>query len=347
VKAAVLHRTGGPDVFSIEDVPVPWVGDEEALVEVAACGVSFRDVVERNGTYRRDVSFPVIIGLEISGTVRAVGPRVRDLSVGDRVCSKAFSSCGQCRYCRTARETTCLKRRPVRGGYAEFAALPEDALVRFPASIPFEFACSLGPAAGVALNAVRDVARVTIGETVLVTGATGGVGWPAVQLAKLAGANVLAITRSVEKKTSLVRESGADEVVIARAGDDFSKDVRRLTDGLGADVVIDNVGSRVFNACFDSLALHGRYAMVGQLSGEEVAINPARIFFKRAQLLGVGSVSRVQLEDVIALTAAGKLKPKISAVLPLEDIDKAHAMVEAGEQVGRVIVIPNRTKNGE
>jgi acryloyl-coenzyme A reductase len=346
VKAAVLHRTGGPDVFSIEDVPVPSVGDEEALVEVAACGVSFRDVVERNGTYRRDVSFPVIIGLEISGTVRAVGPQVRDLSVGDRVCSKAFSSCGQCRYCRTSRETTCLKRRPVRGGYAEFAALPEDALVRFPTSIPFEFACSLGPAAGVALNAVRDVARVTIGETVLVTGATGGVGWPAVQLAKLAGANVLAITRSVEK-TPLVRESGADEIVIARAGDDFSKDVRRLTDGLGADVVIDNVGSRVFNACFDSLALHGRYAMVGQLSGEDVAINPARIFFKRAQLLGVGSVSRVQLEDVIALTAAGKLKPKISAVLPLEDIDKAHAMVEAGEQVGRVIVIPKRTKNGE
>jgi acryloyl-coenzyme A reductase len=100
----------------------------------------------------------------------------------------------------------------------------------------------------------------------------------------------------------------------------------------------------VFNACFDSLALHGRYAMVGQLFGEDVAINPARIFFKRAQLLGVGSVSRLQLEDVIALTAAGKLKPKISAVLPLEDIGKAHAMVEAGEQVGRVIVLPKRTR---
>ena len=339
MRAAVLRAPGPPEAFVLEEVPRPVPRGDEVLVKVEACGVSSRDVVERKGIYRRDVSFPLIIGLEIAGVVTEIGAQARALSVGDRVCSKAFSSCGDCRYCRTGRESTCRRRRPVRGGYGEYTALPEDALVRFPEEIPFEEACSLGPAAGVALNAVRDVARVQAGETVLVTGATGGVGLPAVQLTRLAGARVLAVTRSGEKQAFLV-EAGADEVIVAAEGEDFSQAVRALTRDEGADVVIDTVGSRVFGAGFDSLALHGRYAFVGQLHGEEIAINPARIFFKRAQLLGVGSVSRAQLEDVVRLVADGRLKPKVGKVLPLERIAEAHRLVEKAAVLGRVVVKP-------
>jgi NADPH:quinone reductase-like Zn-dependent oxidoreductase len=337
--AAVLHEPGPPEAFSLEEVPVPAVGEDDVLVKVKACGVSFRDVVERNGTYRRDVSYPLIIGLEIAGVVEAVGAGVSALKRGDRVCSKAFSSCGDCRYCRTGRETTCLKRQPVRGGYAEYVALPQDAWVRFPESLDFEAACTLGPGAGVALNAVRDTAKVQLGETVLVTGATGGVGLPTVQLAKLGGARVIALTRSEDKAAALIT-AGADEVVTAAAGEDFSKAVRALTDGEGVDAVIDNVGSRVFDAAFNSLALHGRYAFVGQLFGEEISINPARIFFKRAQLLGVGSVSRAQLADVIGLAAAGKLKPLVGKILPLSEVAAAHRLVEASAVLGRVVLVP-------
>jgi len=292
--AAVLHRPGPPDVFSLEEIPAPQPRDGEVLVRVRACGVSYRDVVERNGTYRRDVVFPLVIGLEIAGDVVEVGSWVDRLKVGDRVCSKAFSSCGECRYCRNGRETTCRQRRPVRGGYAEFTALPEDAFVPIPDSMSYEVACTLGPGACVALNAVRDVAKVRIGETVLITGATGGVGRPATEIARHAGARVIAITRSEAKREFLI-QSGANEVVVSADGSNFSSTVRDLTGGEGVDVVIDNVGSRCFNAAFDSLAPHGRYAFLGQLFGENVSINPARIFFKRAQLLGVGSVSRTQL----------------------------------------------------
>jgi len=339
MRAALLYAPGPPDAFRIEELPQPRPGPEEVLVEVRACGVSYRDVVERNGTYRRDVEFPAVLGLEIAGVVAAVGEQVPDLEPGDHVCSKAFASCGRCRLCRGGRETTCARRRPVRGGYAECVALPWDALVRFPDELPFSVACTLGPAAGVALNAVRDVARVTIGESVLVTGGTGGVGWPAIQLAKLSGARVLATTRSAAKAAALA-ESGADEVIVAAEGADFSTEVRRLTSGQGVDVVIDTVGSRVFNAGFDSLAVHGRYAFVGQLFGEEIGINPARIFFKRAQLLGVGSVSRSQLEDVIELAAAGTLTPRIARTLPLEEVAEAHRLVEDGSLVGRVVLTP-------
>lgn len=337
MRAAVLHSPGPPNAFSIEEVPKPVPDRGEVLVKVLACGVSFKDVVERNGTYRRDMSFPIVIGVEISGQVVELGEEVANLKIGDNVCTKAFSSCGECRYCRTGRETSCRNRRPVRGGYGEYAAIPVDACVRTPPDIQPEVACSLGAGAGVALNAVRDVARVRLGETVLIAGASGGVGSAAVQIAKQCGARVIAVTRSGQKKGRLVQD-GADEVVVALSGGDFSGAIRSLTEGEGVDVVIDAVGSRVFNACFDSLALHGRYAMVGQLYGEEVSINPARIFFKRAQLLGVGSVSRAQLEDVVDLVERGRLRPRVAKVLSLGDIALAHRMVENGETSGRVVI---------
>lgn len=342
MRAAVVRESGPPSVLRLEEVPIPSCGDHEVLVKVEACGVSSRDIVERNGTYRRDVEFPLLMGLEISGTVVDVGQEVSSLAPGDHVCTKAFSSCGQCRLCRTGRESTCFDRRPVRGGYGEYAAIDADAVVKITADIPFEQSCTLGPAAGVALNAVRDTARVTVGDTVLVTGASGGVGSPSVQVARLCGARVFAVTREAGKAEAL-RADGAEEVIVMPAdgpsgAQELVRRVRELTGGWGVDVVIDTVGSRVFDACFDSLAVHGRYAFVGQLFGEKIAINPARIFFKRAQLLGVGSVSRAQLEDAVALVAEGRLDVRVARVLPLDHIVRAHELVEAGELTGRVVI---------
>src|ERR1700722_17129542 len=323
MKAVVLDRPGGSDVFRLTDVPIPDVGAGDVLIEVKACGVSSRDVAERSGIYRRHVTFPLIIGLEISGVVREVGSQVASLKVGDHVATKAFSSCGMCRYCRTGREASCLARQPVRGGYAEFAVLPEDAAVKVPETIAFEAACSLGPAVGVALNAVRDTVRVTMSETVLVTGASGGVGIAAMQLAGVAGARVIALTRSPDK-VGILRKAGAHDVVVMDRDGKFAEKVSELTAGDGVEVVIDNVGSPVFWEAFQSLALHGRYAVVGQIVGERVEINLARIFFKRAQLLGVGSVSRAQLADAAQMMAQGRLRPRVDRILPLESVAQAH-----------------------
>ncbi|GGC12059.1 alcohol dehydrogenase [Novosphingobium endophyticum] len=313
-------------------------------MKVGACGVSYRDVVERNGTYRRDVTFPSILGIEIAGTVEAIGGGVERFAVGDRVCTKAFSSCGQCRYCRTGRETTCRQRRVVKGGYAQYVALAQDAAVAIPNDMPFEVACVLGPGAGVALNAVRDTAHVQVGEAVLVTGATGGVGFPAVQIARHAGAIVYAVTRS-ETKADALREAGAHHVVIQRVGENYGRELRDMLGGEGVDVVIDTVGSQAFQPAFDALAPHGRYCFVGQLTDQEISINPARIFFKRAQLLGVGSVSRAQLEDAVKMAAAGIVTPRIARVMPLADVAEAHFLVEAATETGRIVLAP--WKEGE
>jgi acryloyl-coenzyme A reductase len=341
VKHAVLHGAGPPSAFAVEEAEVPSPGPGEVLVKVERCGVSSRDLVERRGTYRRDVSFPLTIGIEIAGVVAETGAGVDSVAVavGDRVCTKAFSSCGFCRLCRGGRESTCARRRPVRGGYGEFTVLPVDAVVATPAHLAPDQACALGPAAGVALNAVRDTARVTVGETVLVTGGSGGVGSAAVQIAALAGARVLATTRSAGKAAAL-REDGAAGVLVGADPEEIVGQVRELTGGRGVDVVIDTVGAQVFDACFDALAVHGRLALVGELFGGTAAINPARIFFKRAALVGVGSVSRAQLEDVIALAADGRLRTRVRATFPLEQVAHAHELVEGAAQPGRVLLAP-------
>ena len=346
MRRAVLNRPGPPSAFEIEEVPQPHAGAGEIVLRVERCGVSGRDLVERDGTYRRDVSFPLTIGIEIAGSVVEVGPGVDWLAVGDRACTKAFSSCGHCRLCRSGRESTCSRRRPVRGGYGEYALLAADAVVATPPELPAEQACSLGPAAGVALNAVRDTTRVQLGETVLVSGASGGVGSAAVQLAKLAGARVIALTRIATKGPAL-SEDGADEVVTVEGPEETAERVRELTGGRGVDVGIDTVGSRTFELSFDALAVHGRIALVGELFGETVAINPARIFFKRAALLGVGSVSRAQLEDVIDLAAAGRLRSRVRATLPLEEVARAHELVENPGLAGRVLLAPGRRRDEE
>jgi acryloyl-coenzyme A reductase len=339
MKAAVARELGPPSVLKIEDLPVPEIQADEVLVKVGAVGVTYHDVVQRNGTMRRFTRLPIVLGYEIAGTVVRVGSLVRTLKEGDRVCTKAFHSCGRCRLCRNGMETACPERKAVHGGYAEFAALPEEVCVKLPGELPFSVACMLGPSTGVALNAVRDVGKVKLGETVLVTGASGGVGLPTVELARRAGATVIAVSRSAEKRLALI-EAGADEVVLAADGGDFSKEVKDLTAGWGVDVVLDTVGSRIFTPSFKCLALGGRYVMIGQLFREDISINPAFIFFQRAQILGVGSVRRDQLEDAVKLCATGKVHPKVAKVLPLADVVEAHMLVEAGNLIGRIVLEP-------
>ncbi len=339
MRAAVMHEQGAPSVLRIEDVPTPGFKANEVLLKVGAVGVSYHDVVERNGAYQRGVHFPMVLGNEVAGTVEKVGDLVTTLKVGDRVCCKPFQVCGMCRRCRNGMETACKKRRGVRGGYAEYVAITEEALVKIPEGVSFEEACMLGASTGVALNAVRDVAKVQIGERVLVTGASGGCGIPSVEIARASGAIVIAVTRSEAKRRDLL-EIGAHHVIVAPDGKDFSADVNALTQDEGVDVVIDNVGSRVFTPSFKSMAVGGRYAFVGQLFREEISINPARIFFKRAKFLGVGSCRRDQLEDAVALVAAGTVRPRVARVLPLEQAAEAHAMVEGGDVVGRVVLKP-------
>jgi acryloyl-coenzyme A reductase len=339
MKAVVLRENGAPSVLKVEDWPIPVPAPGEVLLRVGAVGVPYHDIVERNGTLRPGHGLPKVMGNEIAGTVAALGPEVRTLKVGDRVAAKGFHTCGQCRWCRTGRETMCPQARVIGGGYAEFAAIPAEALVPIPDALDFPTACMLGSSTSVALNALRDVAKVRLGETVLVTGASGGVGLPAIEVAKAAGARVIGLTRG-DRKAEAIRQAGADHVLLNGDSGDFWRDVMELTGGEGVDVVVDTVGSQVFTPAFRSLAPYGRYIVIGQLSRDEISINLARIMFRCITIVGVRNARRDHLADAVAMTASGVLHPPVAKVLPLDRAAEAHEIVESGALVGRVVLVP-------
>jgi acryloyl-coenzyme A reductase len=339
MKAIVLRANGDPSVLRLEEWPDPQPQPHEALLKVGAVGVPYHDIVERNGTLRPGHGLPKILGNEIAGTVVTLGSAVTQLKPGARVCAKGFHSCGECRRCRNGAETLCSRRYVISGGYAEYVAVPAEALVEIPDNLGFAEACMLGSSTAVALGALRDVAKVKLGESVLVTGASGGVGLPAVQIAAAAGAKAIAVTRSPAKAAALA-QAGAKHVLVAADGRDFSDDVRNLTGGEGVDVLVDTVGSKVFMPAFRSLAIGGRYLVIGQLSRQDVAINPARIIFKAATISGITSARRDQLEDAVRLVASGVLRSHVAKVMPLSEAAQAHALVETGSVIGRVVLQP-------
>lgn len=345
MRAIVQRTTGGVDVLVAEDLPRPPVRARDVLIRVRACGVCFHDIVVRNGTMKAGVELPVIPGHEIAGVVEEAGSDVTQFKSGDRVATtQRYHVCGMCRFCRGGLEPLCQQRRflgdhGLVGGYAEYVAVEVDNVVHTPDNVTDEQAAIAACSIGTALNAVREVGRIAINDRVLVTGAGGGVGVHAVQLARLAGAYVIAQTTSPDK-ASLLESLGAHAVLVTARGEDFSTRVRELTSGEGVEAVVDNVGTVAFDAMRRSLGVNGRWILVGQLTGDFVPFNPAQLFLRNQSMLSVHSTSRKQLEDCLALIARGDVKPVVSGVHPLSEIRQVHERVERGGVPGRLVVRP-------
>jgi acryloyl-coenzyme A reductase len=346
MRAVVVENTGPPSVLRVTDVVAREPGPREIRIAVEACGLCFHDVLVRNGTFRRGVGMPVILGHEVAGKIEKLGSEVRGFSDGDRVATTTCSHvCGCCRHCRGGHETSCPERvflgdAGLNGGYAELVCVDADAAVKVPAGIAPEHACVAACTVGTELNAIREVGRVQIGERVLVTGAGGGLGLHGVQLLRMAGAFTIAAT-TTPAKAPRIREAGADEVIVVERGADFSSEVRKLTDGRGVDAVIDNVGTPVFAGVRRSVAEDGRIVLVGQLTGDFISINPAQLFLRNVSILTAKGVSRAQLADALDLIARGRITAAVDDVYGLDGAAKAHGLVEAGRSTGRLVLKPN------
>ena len=346
MKAVVVNKAGGLDALTYTDIPDPQPQGHELVLKVHSCGVCFHDVLTRNGTLKAGVRLPCVLGHEVAGTVVELGAQVKRFKLGDRVATTQRSYiCGHCRFCRSGFEPLCAQRVflgdvGLVGGYAQYLAISSDCIAQVPDGVDLDHAAVAACAVGTVLNAVRDVGRVQMGETVLITGAGGGLGLHAIQLARLAGARVLAQTTSADK-VELIRKMGAHEVVLHKRGEPFAPLVRDMTQGQGADVIIDNVGTVLFEDMRKSLAIQGRWLMIGQLTGDFVPFNPAQFFLKNQSLLSVTSTSRSQLEDVLTLMQRGQVTPVIERKLPLIEAAQAHQAVEAGRTTGRWLLSPN------
>lgn len=340
MRAVILRKKGPPESYRVETTDIPLPRERQVLVRVRACGICNHEVVVRSPDVpHRSFRPPQIQGHEIAGEIVALGPGASEFKVGDRVTAINRSSCRYCERCRRGDETHCLNEGLNEGGYGEYAALNEETLLPIPDGMRFEHACLAGCAVGIAYRSVAVTAHVIAGETVLVTGPGGGIGAHAVQAAKVVGARVLAVTRS-PGKVPRIKALGADEV-IATEGKPFHDKV----DGVlgrkgGVNVVIDTVGSAVFESAFRTLDYQGRYVFVGEFSNSMIQLNVPWLFRKDNLLMGSGPARKWEARTCLDLMARGLIKPVIAKIYPLEQVGEAHREMEAMNHIGRLVLTP-------
>jgi acryloyl-coenzyme A reductase len=319
MQAIVLRAFGSPGNLRPETVPDPEPGPGEVLLRVHACGVCYHDVINRRGNLPR-TSVPAILGHEAAGEVIAVGPEVEGWAVGDRAATLQRLSCGQCGHCHAERNSLCKNDtrffgEEIPGGYASYMAAPVAGLGRIPAGVSWPVAAVTCCTTGTAVHCLRTRGRLIPGETVLITGASGGVGVEALQ------------------------EAGAHEVIVS-PDLDFASEVRKRTGGQGVDLALEIVGSLTFAQTLKTLAPGGRLVTVGNLETGIVDLNPGLVIVKELEILGAYATTQAELQESLRLIETGALRSWVSDVLPLHEAAQAHDRLEKKEVAGRLVLAP-------
>ena len=322
MKAIQVQKTGGPEVLTLVDVPVPKPKPNEAIVKIAASGVNFIDVYFREGRY--PAPLPFVDGQEGAGTVTEVGSDVKTLKPGDHV---AYSN--------------------VLGSYAEYAAVPAEKLVKVPSGISDEQAAAAMLQGMTAHYLAHSTYPLKKGETALIHAAAGGVGLLLVQMAKNIGARVIG-TAGTEEKAKLAKDAGADEMIVYTK-QDFETETKRLTENKGVHVIYDGVGKSTFEQDLNLLRPRGYLVLFGGSSGAVPPFDPIKLAQKGSLFLTRPSLmhyvlTREELEhragDVLGWIAAGKLKLRIAHKYKLEEAQQAHKDLEGRKTTGKILLIP-------
>jgi len=340
MKALQLVAHGAPGKFELRDVPGPQPGPDEAVVEVQACGLNHLDLWLEEAGLPIPVKLPRTPGGEIAGKVVALGENVFGWKIGDRVAVQSNIFCGECEFCKRGEDSMCLRGEILGvqrdGGFAEKVLVPARALVRLPEGVGFDTSAALTLAGSTAMHMLTSRARVNPGDWVLAIGGASGVGSAAIQIAKQLGARVIS-TGSTEAKRELARKLGAEFVVDSNDAN-WPAEIRKITDKHGVDVVVEHVGGDVLGKCFDCLARGGTIVTCGATAGRDVPLNLWPFFVKQHRLIGSYGRNRADLDATLQWAAAGKLKPVIDSIFPLDQTAAAFAKLRSRNFLGKVLV---------
>ncbi|MCH8826310.1 MAG: alcohol dehydrogenase catalytic domain-containing protein [Chloroflexi bacterium] len=343
MKALFLEAPGDKPDIRLRDVSTPHVGENDALVQIAACGLCHHDVAVMAGLLRRGVRPDIIMGHEISGVVQRIGASVQTIDEGDRVVAALTSFCGNCDRCRVGRQYRCREGKGVghaiNGGFAQYVALPATSLIPVPDGVDLVEACVAACPVGVGIQAITDAARVQQGETVLVAGAGGGLGAHAVQVAAAQGARVIGVTTSPDK-IQAIEALGDIEVILSTEDLDFSEIAMALTGDEGADVVVNTVGSAVFASCLASLSQFGRMVVMGEVTGANANFSLTEVLFRDATVVGSTGASPGNIAKALDLMSTGAVKPVIHQRMDLSNAEDAFKHVRSRQVFGRIVLIP-------
>ncbi|HSM09715.1 MAG TPA: zinc-binding dehydrogenase [Gemmatimonadota bacterium] len=342
MKAAYFRRHGGPEVLEVGEAPEPVVAAGTVVVRVRAVSLNHLDLWTRRGIPGLNLEMPHIGGSDAAGIVESVGADVEGWAPGDRVAINGALWCGLCDFCQAGDEALCRRFRVlgehVRGSAAELVRVPAANLFRIPDDFPFERAAAAPLVFQTAWRALTTRGRLRDGETLLVTGASGGVSTAGIQVGRHLGARVLAITSGAEN-AARVSDLGAD-VVIDRLAEDVDARIHEATAGRGVDVVLDSVGEALWKTVTRAVGPDGRIVVYGATTGPKVTLHLAHVFWKQQSVIGSTMSSRREFEEVMSLVVDGTLEPVLDDVLPLERIREAHERLEAGRVFGKLVLTP-------
>ncbi|MFB6142683.1 MAG: zinc-binding dehydrogenase [Halorientalis sp.] len=343
MQAVQFAEHGDVDVIEYGEFPDPDPDADEVLVDVKAGALNHLDVWTRRGLPGLDLEMPHIPGSDMAGVVEAVGADVDRFEPGDPVALSAGVSCGHCEFCRDGEPTMCVRfhiiGEHVRGVHSELTAVPADNLVPVPEHVDWEVAGSASLVFQTAWRMLVTRADLQPGESVLVLGASGGVGHAALQIADYLGAEVYA-TASSEAKREYARELGAT-AAIDYENEDFADRIREETGRRGVDVVVDHVGAATWENSLASLAKGGRVVTCGATTGPHPETDLRRIFWNQLEVLGSTMGTPGEVDDVLDLVWAGEFEPRIRETLPMSETARAHELLENREGFGKVVVVPD------
>ncbi len=342
MKAVFYEEHGSTDVLQYGEFPEPDVGADEVLVEVKAGGMNHLDVWTRKGMPSPE-SMPHVQGSDAAGVVSEVGDRVTRFEAGDRVVVDPGLYCGECEFCRKGEQSLCVDYRMlgehVRGVHSERAAVPATNLLHLPDGIDFVTAAAAPLVFQTAWRMLVTRAGIQQNDSVLVLGASGGVGHACVQIAANEGCEVWA-TASSEAKLEHARECGADHLV-DYTDVDFVDAVKSGTDGRGVDVVVDHVGEATWDDSLSAAARGGTVVTCGATSGISPETNIPKLFWKQLDVLGSTMGTPGEMDDVMAKVFDGTFEPGVREVLPMSEAARGHEMLESREGFGSVVLVPD------
>jgi len=338
MKAVVIEAFGPPENLKIREFRTPEPGAGDILVHVRVAGVCHHDVLHRAGKLP-GAKAGVVPGHETAGEVIAVGTGVTTHAAGDRVVIYQRRFCGQCRNCLRGRQDMCralgAPAVDTEGGYAEFVCVPANMGIKIPHGVDWMGAALSCCPIGTSLRALKSVAGINPGDTVLITGASGGLGVHQIQIARALGGCPIAVTTN-EAKVAFLKSLGAADVVVAKDLA-YSADIWQLTGKRGVDIAVENVGSTLPET-LRCMGQGGIAVVLGNVGGEAVPVSPGLLIGRRLRVCGSGMATLEDVQQSLAMLQAGMIKPVISASVKFSEASKAHAMLEARAVEGRVVM---------
>jgi NADPH:quinone reductase-like Zn-dependent oxidoreductase len=341
MKAIILREFGSPDVLRLEDLPTPRSEADEILIKVHSVSVNRTlDCIVRAGKYPVKTQLPHVLGVDPAGEVIEVSDGVTKFKPGDRVAVISSTPCQQCAPCLKGDEANCVDSKRIGvdlwGGYAEYIAVPERYAVKLPNGISFAEGTVVTRHFPMAFNLLTSKAEVRPGEWVLVMGATGALGSSCVQVAKLLGAKVVA-GAGTDERVALARTYGADVGINYRTHD-LTREVMRLTDNAGVDIVCENISDpTLWPAALASLAVNGRLVTAGAHGGGTVTLDVKRLYMRRLRIIGAAGTNASDVEKALDAAGQGKIRALISRTMALRDAAEAHRIVEQNQIVGKIL----------